>query len=247
MNLLELVPRQLSDLVRETAEVRNRFPQIQGFNIPDVLRLPTRSYEAVSVLLKEGHFAIPHIRCIDHPAEHTLGIIGKLVGEGLKAVLLVSGDPPRDPAANTYPVSPVTLCEAVKHQFPDLTVYCGLDPYRVSFREELAYCAQKQAAGADGFFSQPFFEESLADLYLDQLTQTALFVGISPVISEQSYNYWITKNHAVFPPNFPLTLEFACTQATHLIRKAEQRGQHTYLMPIKVPAITYLEGIFPQP
>ncbi len=247
MNLLELVPHSLEELITQAKELIQTIPELNGINIPDVLRLPIRSHDAAHALLKEGILAIPHIRCIDHTLEESVALIHSLIQTGLKAVLIVSGDKPLSPEAQTFDISPVLLIKTLKKTFPTLKVYAALDPYRQSFKQELAYCHAKILAGADGFFTQPFFDVSLATLFLDQLTQTEIFLGMSPVMSDKSLNYWKTKNMAIFPPQFQLDLDWNCQLGARLVQVAKSRGLSTYLMPITVSALAYAKGVFHRP
>jgi methylenetetrahydrofolate reductase (NADPH) len=136
------------------------------------------------------------------------------------------------------------MCTALKRKFPKLHVYCALDPYRQSIQAELRYAQEKINAGADGLFTQPFFDEKLAKIYCEQLAHTTLFVGIAPVLSIQSYQYWVDVNKVVFPACFNNSLEYNCTLAKNIIALATKEGQHSYIMPIKTDIMAYLSGIF---
>jgi methylenetetrahydrofolate reductase (NADPH) len=244
MILCELVPRDEKEFLTQALTIRDNFPQIAGINIPDVLRLDTRSYDAAEMLLSHGIDAVPHIRTIDLPLEGTLDIISKLVDKGLKQVLIVTGDMPISISAKTYPVTPAMMIQELRQKHPELKVYAAIDPYRQSFQKELTYCREKIRAGAHGFFSQPFFDKHLSRIFSEQLPDTDFFTGISPVTSEGSYNYWITRNKAIFPTEFELTLEYNCQLGREIIEMAESQGNHVYLMPIKVHPIEYLQKLF---
>lgn len=244
MNLIELVPRDLNDLLKECQTIQNEFSFVDGFNIPDVYRLPTRSYKAASTLIKHQINVIPHIRAIDHPVSKTVDIVSKLVDEGLTQVLIVTGDLPAEPTKSVYDVCPLKVMAVLKSKHPTLKIYGALDPYRQSFQKELNYCHLKQSSGADGFFTQPFFDPELARIFLEQLNNCDIFLGISPVISEKSKNYWITRNKAIFPKGFSLDLADNCKVANQLMVLAKSFGQHTYHMPIKVSAMEYLRVLY---
>ncbi|MGE4170019.1 MAG: methylenetetrahydrofolate reductase [Candidatus Margulisiibacteriota bacterium] len=242
MHLVELVPREMETFIAEAQALMSAGLGLFGINVPDVLRLSNRSHDAATALLRVGIPAIPHIRAIDRPLDETLSLVDAFVKAGGAHVLIVSGDIP-DGLRQTYPVHPVDIVAALKARF-DLKVYCAIDPYRTSFAKELAYIDQKRQAGADGFFTQPFFDAGLAKLYLDQLEGTSVFLGISPVMSEKSKNYWITKNHAVFPKDFSLDFEANVAVAKNLVDVAVQNGQHTYSMPILCPALAFSKAVF---
>jgi len=243
MNLIELVPRTLEGILEEGQDVLTKFPFINGINVPDVHRLSVRSVDAASGLLKNNMPVVPHIRCIDFPVAKTLEHISKLVDEGLRQVLIVTGDPPIDHTKAIYDVSPLDVISEIKESFPNLSVYAALDPYRQNIQNELKYCRLKLKAGADGFFTQPFFDVQFARIFLDQLEGCEVYLGISPVTSEKSQNYWITRNKAIFPKGFNLSLEANCIVAKQLMALAKKYHQHTYHMPIKVSAATYLSAL----
>jgi len=244
MILVELVPRELETVTHDAQKILKQYPQISGINVPDVLRLHNRSWQVAEHFVYNNIAVVPHIRAIDHDLEVTVSQISDLVKKGLKHVLIVTGDPPQSLSVETHPITPMMVVEELKMRHPDLKVYCGLDPYRQSFREELAYCKQKIKAGADGFFSQPFFDPELARIYIEQLADVDLFVGISPVTTEGSYNYWITRNNAIFPKNFGLSLEENCENARNIIAMAQRHNKDVYLMPIKVDPFQYLDQLF---
>ena len=242
MNLVELVPRDLDLLHSEAKDLLDRFPFLDGFNIPDVVRLTTRSHDAAGSLLKNGIAAIPHVRTIDRPLEETMSIVSDLLEHGLDRILFITGD--EHAHLPSHNVKPLHAVEEAKKRFPNLKVYCGLDPYRASLKNELTYCAEKISAGADGFFSQPFFDPNLARIYLEQLPESEMFIGLSPIVTEASRNYWISRNHAVLPKNFDLSEESNFRLGKQLVELAAQFGQHCYLMPIKFPAADYVRGVF---
>lgn len=243
MNLLELVPREESEFIREAHQLLQEVNQLNGINIPDVIRLEMRSHVAARVLLQQGIFAIPHIRCIDRPIAETLTIIGSLIQTGLTHVLIVTGDP-KEGETEPSPIHALHIIEAVKLRYPSLNIYGALDPYRQSFKQELAYCKEKKMAGVSGFFTQPFFDAELARIYLEQLEGYDVFLGISPVTTENSMNYWKTRNAAIFPKNFSLSLEDNIELGATLIRTAQKFNQNTYMMPIRTPALAYAKGVF---
>ncbi len=58
-----------------------------------------------------------------------------------------------------------------------MTIYAGLDPYRDSLQSELNYTNEKLEAGADGLFTQPFFDLRWMEIYADHLPQRADLLG----------------------------------------------------------------------
>ena len=249
MILLELVPKEQEALLLLAKQITDDFPQIHGINIPDVKRLLLRSHDAAYALLSAypGYTIVPHSRSMDRTLEKSISLIETLVRKGLKQVLIVKGDTPLNPSDDIFPISPLDLISECREAFPDLKIYAALDPYRTSFREELAYCHDKIKAGADGFFSQPFFDPDLARIYIEQLEGSSLFIGISPVTTEKSRNYWLTRNNVFFPKNFDIRFEAQVELTQQMIALTKKLNQHNYLMPITIDVYTYIKQVFSKP
>jgi methylenetetrahydrofolate reductase (NADPH) len=243
MIYLELVPLAGPSWEMTVLETMSAYPFLSGINVPDIMRISVRSADAAARLAKMGVSAIPHIRAMDRDIPTALGLVDQLRESGVSAILIVSGDAPQNPSAVCHPVTSEALITAVKKHCPEMRVYAALDPYRQSIREELAYCRRKQAAGADGFFTQPFFDPRLAEIFLEQLRDTTVFLGIAPVTTENSLRYWMATNNVVFPTGFSLDLRDNARLTQQLIVLAEAYQQHVYLMPIKVPVRDYLDAV----
>lgn len=125
-----------------------------------------------------------------------------------------------------------------------MQVHAALDQYRGNVQAELEYARQKIDAGADGLFTQPFFDIRLMDIYAEQIEQVPIFWGASPVLSDSSRSYWETRNRAYFPKDFAPTMEWNADFAKKLIEHAQAAGGHVYLMPIRVKISAYLGAIF---
>ncbi|RAP31260.1 methylenetetrahydrofolate reductase [Candidatus Marinamargulisbacteria bacterium SCGC AG-343-D04] len=244
MIFLELVPRDLNTLISDSKQYLAQYTAITGINIPDIKRLENRSFTAVEKMLENDITAMPHIRTQDFSLDEHLKIVSALYDKGLRHILLVSGDPSNDPLQKTYKVTPMELTKELKKVFRELKVYCGIDPYRQTMQREVAYALQKLEAGADGLFTQPFFDLNLAEGYLKQLSVTQLFMGVSPVITEKNKSYWVNVNHVVFPEVFEYTLHYNATFAKELIQLTQSYKQHNYLMPIKIDIQDYLDQVF---
>ncbi len=244
MNLIELVPRSLESVTADAAHLLTQYSHVNGINIPDVRRLPIRSYDVAKVFLSHGYFVVPHIRSVDFTAETAIILFDELVGLGLTHVLVVSGDVYPE-LAHDAPLTAIEMITLLKRRFPQLIVYGALDPYRTSAEAELSYCHQKLGVGCDGFFTQPFFDLELSDWYLSRLTQTQLFLGISPVLTEKSKTYWTVRNHVTFSDFFQLDLRYNLRLAHDLMALAGKYNQHTYHMPITMDAREYVGALWP--
>jgi methylenetetrahydrofolate reductase (NADPH) len=241
---LELVPKTLDSFLEEAKVHIDNFPKISAINIPELRSVEIKSFEAAEHLLKNGVPAIPHFRLIDRTLENLEMLVEKLLALGLKRILLISGDPPLD--APAFVPSGIKAPQAIKHiktKFPKLKVYAGQDAYRQSFKKELDYCKEKLDAGADGFFTQPFFSEGTLGQWLEQLPETEIWIGLSPVTGKSSRNYWETTNQVVFPPNFKFDLEGNCVMGRRILTLIEAAGKDAYLMPITVSADKYLHQL----
>jgi methylenetetrahydrofolate reductase (NADPH) len=181
---------------------------------------------------------------VDRKLDDAVETVKELVDLGLKGLLVISGDNPMEAGYKTYKITSINLIERLKKEFQNLKVYAGFDQYRTSFAEELAYTQQKLKAGADGVFTQPFFDEDLARVYLEQLESTEVFVGLCPVITNSAKEYWRHKNKAVFPKRFELDFKYNCRKAQAVIKVTNGFFQNTYLMPILVNAPKYVQGVF---
>ncbi len=240
---VELIPRGEGALHEDAMTVRTVMPAANAFNIPDIIRLPMRSWEACALTNAILPASIPHIRAIDIPSggEHVIG--AALHAAGLSEILVVKGDPSGDSSRVTYPNTCEVIIRRFKEAFPGLKVYAVFDPYRQSFLDEMDGIRRKLEAGADGFFTQPFFDLRLLEISAEMLSGHCVFWGVAPVVGERSRAYWETTNRVIFLSCFVPTLEwnreFACS-AVALIRKTEG---NVYFMPIRVNLCRYLTGL----
>ena len=213
-------------------------------NIPDLLRFDVRSWEGCRIAREYVARAIPHIRAIDFDLQKPIPMLNMLKEYGIDSVLIVSGDMPQDMGRRVYHTRCVDFIRYVKKNFPDLTVYGAIDPYRQSFRAELDYVQEKVDAGVDGFFTQPFFDLRLLELYDELLDNLQIFWGVSPVLSEGSKNYWETKNNAVFPVDFQPSMKWNAHFAREVLDFVYERGSSVYFMPIRASIEDYLGAVF---
>ena len=59
---VELVPRSQTAIVRDAHFIRERFGWVTMLNIPDLLRLPLRSWDACSATASIYRSSVPHVR-----------------------------------------------------------------------------------------------------------------------------------------------------------------------------------------
>lgn len=248
---VELIPRDRETLLHDYAVVRDVLPDATDINIPDLLRLPVRSWDAVAALQEFSASAgaaplngIPHIRAIDIDPDQPLPGAND---SGLREVLVIAGDPPQDMGHRTWPNTTVDIIGRYRRELPHLKVYAAFDPYRRAPYRELEDIRRKRAAGACGFFTQPLFDRRMLELSASWLDGDTVFWGLSPVIGPKSRAYWERVNRVVFPRDFDPSLPANIAFAQDVLRFARERGDSAYLMPVKVDLASYLaplQGIF---
>lgn len=240
---IELVPRSLESIAAELETVNEHFPAVRTVNIPDLLRFELRSWTASSAANARMERAIPHLRAMDFDLKRPLRLLPYLQEHRLDELLVVQGDPPQDLSHPVYPTTSVELIAALKTAWPEVRIYAALDPYRSGVRQELAYAHAKREAGACGFFTQPFFDLRLLDLWGDLLAGERVYWGVSPVLSRRTRRYWETKNRAFFPPHFHPTLEWNRHFAAEALAWVRQRRQDVYFMPLRSDLCAWLDGV----
>jgi methylenetetrahydrofolate reductase (NADPH) len=240
---IELVPRDHEALQQEMQLVQNNFPNIDIINIPDLLKFPLRSWDACNQAKEFFPHTIPHLRAIDFDLSKPFPLVETFRESGIDSVLVIAGDQPQDMSRRVFRTTSVELIRALKAQMPELKVYAGIDPYRSGIKAELDYVKRKLDAGAEGFFTQPFFDLRLMEIYRDLLSGIETYWGISPVMSVRSKDYWDNLNNAIFPPDFEPTLEWNRNFARQALDFCQRTDSNIYFMPIRVDLVKYLEGI----
>jgi methylenetetrahydrofolate reductase (NADPH) len=252
---LEAVPRNREALLAGAAAA-GQFSRSGIINIPDLLRFPIRSWEACGILRQNAaggpdRDLMPHLRAIDFDMAEPFPYMECLRSNGVKKVLVIAGDPPKEKAGGTagavhktYPTETVPFIKKLKTEMPELQVYAAFDPYRTNIRYELDYVRAKEDAGAEGFMSQPFFDLRLLEIYAEYLEGKNVFWGVSPVLSPANRNYWESRNRAIFPKHFRPDLFWNVDFGRRVLRFCEAHRFNLYLMPIKMDIESYLAGLF---
>lgn len=241
---IELIPRNNNELTSQIIEISKVLPQIDTLNIPDLLRFPTRSWEACQFGVPFFKQVIPHVRAIDFNLSSHFELIEYFKENNIGSVLVVTGDKPQDMSRKMYRNTSLELIRIIKKELPSLKVYAGIDPYRSSLTNEFDYVRDKIEAGVDGFFTQPFFDLRLLDIYMDHLDNVPVYWGICPVMSEKSKSYWESKNEVSFPKSFKLEYDSNIDLAKNIISRANERNSNAYFMPIRAEPIQYLKDVF---
>ena len=240
---IELVPRSEDSLLKELQLVRDNFPAIETINIPDLINFELRSWQAGRLAQQKFKQVIPHLRAIDFDLENNFSVDEIFGAADFEKILVVTGDHPQDMSRRVYRTSAVELIRALKRSRPQLKVYAGIDPYRSGIKTELDYVRQKIDAGADGFFTQPFFDLRLVEIYNDLLDGLDVCWGVCPVTSARSRDYWENLNNAIFPPDFDQSLDWNRQFARKMLEFVGRSGGSLYFMPIRIDLLDYLGGI----
>jgi len=241
---LELVPRTEQYICEQVAYVDEHIPQISDVNFPDLLRFDIRSWDACRMIAHSSLERIAHLRAIDFDANRPFPWADFLKERRIRKVLVIEGDKPQDMKHAVYPTSSIDLIRKLKKEAGDVEVYAAFDPYRNNIRYELEYLHQKAEVGATGFFSQPFFDLRLLEIYSEYLEGRDIYWGVSPVAGERSKLYWETRNRAVFPKSFAPTLDWNVRFGREVIEFCRKNGFNMYLMPIKIDLREYLSRLF---
>ncbi len=241
---LELVPRDEQYIREQIAFVEREIPHISVINFPDLMRFNIRSWDACQMVGNSPLDRIAHLRAIDFDIHQPFPLVDFLKKHHIRKVLVIEGDKPQDMRHVIYPTSSVDFIRKLRKEVEGIKIYAAFDPYRNNIRYELEYLWQKIEAGATGFFSQPFFDLRLLEIYSEYLEGQDVFWGISPVTGERSKLYWETRNRAIFPKSFTPTLEWNVTFGRQVIDFCHKHNFNLYLMPIKVDLTDYLIELF---
>lgn len=237
----EIVPRTLEAFDQQYAFVQSLGAGIDIVNVPDIQRFSIRSWELARRIDLGRYRFIPHFRAIDFNIDG--GELFRIIEEyQLDSVLLVTGDPPEG-LKRYYHTDVVDLIRVVRQRFPQLKIYAGFDPHRQGLQAECEYIQRKADAGAIGFFSQPFYDRRMVEVYAEQMQGLETYVGISPIVSNASMNYWEVKNQVRFPAGFRPDYDWSIEFANAMMAEAASAGLNVYFMPIRIDLDRYFQAI----
>ncbi|MCK4841424.1 MAG: methylenetetrahydrofolate reductase [Methylococcales bacterium] len=229
----EIVPRTHQAFDEQYSFVSTLGDSISMINVPDIQRFDIRSWETGKKIDRNKHQFVPHFRATDFSLES--GDIFKIIEENeLDHVLLVSGDPPEGIKRGFHNTSVLDLIRVVKQRFPGITIHAGFDSHRNGIQDECVYVQRKIDAGASSFFSQPFYDLRMIEIYAEHMQGVETFIGLSPIMTLSSMNYWEVKNKVKFPAAFKPELEWNIDFSNKAIAMARDIGFNIYFMPIKI-------------
>jgi len=229
----EIVPRTHEAFDEQYKFVSTLGESISMINVPDIQRFKIRSWETGQKINRNEHQFVPHFRASDFSLES--GHIFQIIEENeLEHVLLVSGDPPEGIKKEFYNTNVLDLIRVVKQRFPDITIHAGIDSHRNGVQDEYSYVQRKIDAGASSFFSQPFYDIRMVEIYSELLKGIEFFVGLSPITTLASMNYWEVKNKVQFPKNFRPEYDWNIDFSNKVIAMAKEKDFNIYFMPIRI-------------
>jgi methylenetetrahydrofolate reductase (NADPH) len=237
---LEVVPRSAAALFAAIELIRNRYPGIDTVNVPDLANCELSSIDAVTLIVGRIPHRIPHLRARDFDVSSAPALAERLRLCSIDEVIVIAGDT-RSANDTGAGFEPTALMQFLADRLPNLRIYAAIDPHR--YRDDgalAANIAQKRAAGAAGFFTQPLFTLRDIERVGPLLQGATVFWGLSPVVSAASRAYWERVNRVAFPADFVPTLKWNQAFALRLLSEAAARGDNAYLMPIKVDIDSYL-------
>lgn len=228
----EIVPRTPQAFDDQYRFALSLGESINMINVPDIQRFDIRSWDTAKKINRNVHQFVPHFRATDFSLES--GKLFEIIEENeLDHVLLVSGDPPEG-MRKVHNTSVLDLISAVHKRFPKITIHAGFDPHRSGLQDECDYVFRKVDAGASSFFSQPFYDTRLIEIYAEHLQGIDTFIGLSPITTTASKNYWEVKNKVKFPNAFKAEYDWNINFSNQVIAMARDMDFNIYFMPIRI-------------
>ncbi len=228
----EIVPRTPQAFEEQYSFATTLGESISMINVPDIQRFDIRSWETGAKINRNKHQFVPHFRAIDFSLQSG-GIFQIIEEHELDHVLLVSGDPPEG-MRKCHNTSVLDLIKAVNQKYPKLTIHAGFDPHRSGIQDECDYIYRKIDAGASSFFSQPFYDTRMVEIYVEHMQGIETFIGLSPITTLPSMNYWELKNKVKFSAMFKPEYQWNINFSNQVIKMARERDFNIYFMPIRI-------------
>ena len=240
---VELVLRNKNQFIEELKSVKDNFGSVDTINIPDLFRYPLRSWQGSQIAKDYFTQVIPHIRAVDIDTDKPFIFKNPLIQSKITEVLVIAGDCSPESSKSPCKQDTLSVIKKFKQDLPGIKVYAGFDQYRTSLKEEYEYAKQKLESGAEGFFTQPFFDMQLLEQTAQFLKGQPVFFGVSPVVNQRTKDYWQTKNKVAFTDDFCADLDWNRRFAERAVQFVKANNFHIYFMPIRLELKEYLTGI----
>ncbi len=146
-----------------------------------------RTHECVTRIQNElGITAMAHVASMGHTQAELRDVVSRLVESGIRNVLALRGDPPRDggPVASDF-ANATGLIEFLRRNFDiDIGAACYPEahPEAVSPEDDLGWAAEKAAHGARFLVTQLFFDNADYFRFVDRAGARGVAIPIVPGI-----------------------------------------------------------------
>lgn len=245
MNIcVELVPKSMEALKKDLELIKNDYPMIKSIGIADMYYVENKGYEGGKLSKNYFEQTIPHLRAMDYDIANETEIFKTFKDNNLKEVVIVQGDVPENNEREVYKTTTLQMMEKFRKEIPDIKIYGAIDPHRGSMEDEIAYTNAKIKAGADGFFTQPFFDLDRMEEFYEKINDTEIYWGLSPVISSKAQEFWQDQVKTVFPNDFVPTIEWNKEFTKNVMDFSKKTKTNVFLIPAMVSTKKYLEIIF---
>ncbi|MBQ3834888.1 MAG: methylenetetrahydrofolate reductase [Elusimicrobia bacterium] len=135
--------------------------------------------------------SMAHLTCISHTKEEIAQIMQKIVAKGIKNVLAMRGDPPKEepqkvPGIDNYKYSS-ELVSYIRKEYKDslslaVAGFPEMHPLSPTKESDIKYLKQKVDCGADFVITQLFFDNKLYFDYVDAVRKAGINVRVIPGI-----------------------------------------------------------------
>jgi methionine synthase I (cobalamin-dependent)/5,10-methylenetetrahydrofolate reductase len=227
VKLIEMVPPRGGDpsgVIRAVSELSRR--GIDAVNIPDSPRASSRmSPLALAVLLEResGIETVLHYCCRDR---NILGMQSDILGAhalGLRNILVITGDPIKTgdypDATAVFDIDSIGLTNVIHFlnrgrdiggrkldQPTSFLIGVGINPGAVDFEEEMKRFYWKVDAGAEFAVTQPVFEISLLERFIDYIDSRSMRIpviaGVWPLVSLRNAEFMNNELPGVSVPEW---------------------------------------------
>ncbi len=156
-----------------------------------------------------GVAPLAHITCINSSLEQVDRMLDRLEEAGVRSVLALRGDPPKDgPAAGDFPYAAalIRLIKARGNFCVGAACYPEGHPESLTRDKDLDYLKAKVDAGADFLTTQMFFDNNVLYRFLYHALRRGIEVpvvaGVMPITDTRLLKRTVQLSGATLPPRF---------------------------------------------